>query len=92
MILKQRGTDLTVMVFEGLDAKIVQKVNGSQQSRKTVVQRRDSHLNHVGNSPLEQVTRECCVHSRLRCIQSTAAKVHQTAKSSDLCRVAVINP
>jgi hypothetical protein len=30
MTFKQRGTDLTVIVFEELDAKIVQKVNGSQ--------------------------------------------------------------
>jgi hypothetical protein len=37
MTLKQRGTDLTVMVFEERDAEIFQKVNGSQQSRKTVV-------------------------------------------------------
>jgi hypothetical protein len=37
MILKQRGTYLIVIVFEDVDAKIVQKVNGSQQSRRTVV-------------------------------------------------------
>ena len=30
MTFKQQGTDLTVIVFEELDAKIVQKVNGSQ--------------------------------------------------------------
>lgn len=30
MTFKQGGTDLTVIVFEELDAKIVQKVNGSQ--------------------------------------------------------------
>jgi hypothetical protein len=47
MTLKQRGTDLTVMVFEELDAEIFRKVNGSQQSRKTVGGTRGGSLTQI---------------------------------------------